>query len=42
MITEPDLLILDTIVNRLICHGDTNGSISISVSGGYGLYDFLL
>ena len=41
MITEPDLLILDTIVNQLICHGDTNGSISISVSGGYGLYDFL-
>ena len=32
---------LDTVVNRIICHGDTNGSIFLNVSGGYGLYDFL-
>jgi uncharacterized protein (TIGR02145 family)/gliding motility-associated-like protein len=40
IITEPLALALDTIVSRIICPGDTNGSITLSVTGGNGAYGF--
>ena len=40
LITEPALLIIDTIINSIICFGDTNGNISLDVSGGDGIYSY--
>ena len=40
-ITQPPEIIITTNSNSLLCHGDTNGYIDISVSGGVQPYSYL-
>ncbi|NNC83886.1 MAG: hypothetical protein HKN79_09930, partial [Flavobacteriales bacterium] len=37
-LSEPDAIILDTLVTQIACPGDENGSIDLTISGGSGTY----
>jgi hypothetical protein len=39
LITEPPALIINPIITDVICHGDSNGTISLNPSGGTGNYN---
>jgi len=40
-IFEPDQLVPQSQITNVLCHGDANGSISLSISGGVAPYSYL-
>lgn len=39
-VTEPALIVLDVMLDPISCFGDTDGSLSITATGGTGILDF--
>jgi gliding motility-associated-like protein len=41
-ITEPESLVITPTIMNVLCHGDENGSITIDVEGGSGVYQYAI